>query len=57
MDIHWMAIYSRDLKGSIAELGETPTDAELKAGRAEVPVLFLRPGVVLNGPPGPQPKP
>jgi hypothetical protein len=52
----WMAIYSNDLNGSIQELGEAPTEAELKAKRAEVPVLFLRPGVMLNGPPGPKPK-
>jgi hypothetical protein len=53
----WMAIYSRDLNGSIQELGEAPTEAELKAKRNEVPVLFLRPGVVVNGVPGPKPKP
>lgn len=53
----WMAVYSRDLNGSISELGEAPTEAELKAKRAGVPVLFLRPGVMLNGPSGPQPKP
>lgn len=53
----WMAVYSRDLAGSIRELGEASTDAELKAKRAEIPVLFLRPGVVVNGPPGAKPKP
>jgi hypothetical protein len=52
----WMAVYSHDLTGSIQELGEAPSEAEPKAKRAEVPVLFLRPGVVLNGPPGPRPK-
>ena len=50
----WMAIYSNDLEGSIEQLGETPTKAELQAGRTAVPVLFLRPGVMLNGPPGPK---
>jgi hypothetical protein len=44
----WMAIYSRDLTGSIRELGEMPTEAEMKAKRSETPVLFVRPGVVLN---------
>ena len=52
----WMAVYTRDLNGSIQELGEAPTEAELKAMRATVPVLFLRPGVVVNGSPGPKPK-
>ena len=52
----WMAVYSRDLNGSIKELGEAPTEAELKAKRAEVPVLFMRPGVVVNGPPESKPK-
>jgi hypothetical protein len=52
----WMAVYSRDLNGSIQDLGETPTEAEMKAKRAEVPVLFLRPGLMINGPPGPKPK-
>lgn len=45
----WMAVYSHDLEGSITLLGEAPTEAELKAKRAQVPVLFLRPGVVVNG--------
>src|ERR1700761_9658750 len=31
----WMAVYSNDLEGSIKELGEAPSEAELKAGRAE----------------------
>ncbi|MGZ3367251.1 MAG: hypothetical protein ACXWKO_07860 [Phenylobacterium sp.] len=44
----WMAVYSRDLNGSIGDLGETPTAVEMKAKRAEVPVLFLRPGVTVN---------
>jgi hypothetical protein len=52
----WMAVYSRDLNGSIKELGEAPAEAELMAKRAEVPVLFVRPGVMLNGPSGPKPK-
>ena len=52
----WVAVYSRDLNGSIKELGEAPTEAELKAKRAEVPILFLRPGVVVNESLGPKPK-
>lgn len=52
----WMAIYAKDLKGSIAELGEAPTEAELKTERAQVPVLFLRPGVIMDGPSEPKPK-
>jgi len=53
----WLAVYSHDLDGSIKELGEAPTEAELRAKRTEIPVLFLRPGVVVNGSLGPKPKP
>jgi hypothetical protein len=40
--------YSLNLVGQIDELGETPTAAEMKHGRGEVPYLFVGPGKLLN---------
>ena len=46
----------RAVEKSLGDGVKAPTEAELKTKRAAVPVLFLRPGVMLNGPSTPRPK-
>ena len=50
--LRWMnqmlALFGAQLKGGIAELGETPSEAELKAMRARIPNLMRAPGHIGN---------
>jgi hypothetical protein len=47
-----MAAYTENLNGNVRDLGEVPTETDLKKARAEVPYLFVRPGQLLNRPAG-----
>jgi hypothetical protein len=50
--LRWMnrmlAFFGGQVKGGIANLGETPSAAELKAMQAQVPSLLRAPGVIQN---------